>query len=45
MTKLIVPHTHVAAGSSTGFLKYFAISAVLGFMAVAFALLAWRIAT
>jgi len=45
MTKLVVPHTQVTAGSPTGFLKYYAVAAVLGFVAVAFACLAWRMAT
>jgi hypothetical protein len=34
MTKLRVPVTHIATGSSSGFLKYYAISALIGFLAV-----------
>jgi hypothetical protein len=37
MTKLNLPVTHIAAGQSTGFLKYYAVSAVLGFFIVLFA--------
>jgi hypothetical protein len=44
MTKLNVPLTEVTERTSPGFLKYYVISAVLGFLVVASACFAWRLA-
>ena len=37
MTKLNVPVTQIVTAPSTGFLKYYVVSAVLGFLLVGFA--------
>jgi hypothetical protein len=44
MTKLSLPPTRITADPSTGFLKYYAISALLGFLVVGFVCWALNIA-